>query len=920
MGQIVGLNAKPKRANLNALSLVPTPANGEIILVSSDNSMTSDGQGNFDSYIVGNGTTAATALPLNDNTGLFDISNIVINDFVSGKYLRASRVGETAWIDSAANCSYSNPVEVKVGDVVHCKHQGTQIACICTTNATGSTYTAVAISSNSSDIVESTYIVEEDGYIAVSSRTAALDAWVVRKVEKYLPSNSVVSDMIEGSEAPISSGTVKSASDSLNSRIDEIVGAEITYDDTIWTKSGMYITTGGSTTSSSAWAVSKPIYLKKGWTITINSQGSSVCAIAQTDVSGASYTPLVLMPYGVSGNNAYTYTASENVYIALSGKISEKDVTVLLNIPSSLNNDDSNFDYEFEYVDGLYVKSNGTLDAASGLSYTRPKKVYVGDKVVMYSQGGGVAAISTSDKIMSSINVVENSTNTSGYIKHEYTVESEGYAILSSRNVAFTEYPPYVVRNVVGLEQYVENLSVVNDVLQLGNINNYNITWENGLIALDGEIVSRQATSPRHSQPVYIEAGNTIRIKTGMWQAIIIARTDANMSYVFPLRTSSLKVSDTSGGGTLTYEYIVTSSGYYVISKYADNSNTVEIIPTSDKLEYTHSTSIIKRYENNQIKKCVYKEPYVNADFCAFFFSDVHGGIDNLSRMIELAEYYGDKVDCIINGGDTTPDRFTDLDSMSWFGNIINTCSIEILSAVGNHDTYSAPSTTDIYNAIVAPAATKYTGIIQPSNAASSGKCYYYKDYNGVRVIILDANIGFGGWNSDEESWLVAALEDARTNNYHVICVNHCGQYQNHAGVNRYNSSFASKAIGSGLDGASNKVQDGALAAVQNFIDAGGTFVCWLFGHTHWDDLYTINNYPQQMCFVTTSARYNLEWLVTKSGNIRELDYDTFNYIGVFKSGKIIKLGRFGMNYNNWLEQKNGFVFDYGNHLLLATS
>lgn len=64
MGQIVGLNAKPKRANQNALSLAPIPASGEIILVSSDNSMNAAGQGNFDCYIVGNGTTAATALPL----------------------------------------------------------------------------------------------------------------------------------------------------------------------------------------------------------------------------------------------------------------------------------------------------------------------------------------------------------------------------------------------------------------------------------------------------------------------------------------------------------------------------------------------------------------------------------------------------------------------------------------------------------------------------------------------------------------------------------------------------------------------------------------------------------------------------------------------------------------------------------------
>lgn len=64
MGQIVGGAAKPKRCNLNKLSQLGTPAAGEYILVSSDNSMTSDGQGNFDCYIIGDGTTAATELKL----------------------------------------------------------------------------------------------------------------------------------------------------------------------------------------------------------------------------------------------------------------------------------------------------------------------------------------------------------------------------------------------------------------------------------------------------------------------------------------------------------------------------------------------------------------------------------------------------------------------------------------------------------------------------------------------------------------------------------------------------------------------------------------------------------------------------------------------------------------------------------------
>lgn len=64
MGQIVSSAAKPKRCNLNKLSQLGTPAAGEYILVSSDNSMNAAGQGNFDAYVVGDGRTAAAALPL----------------------------------------------------------------------------------------------------------------------------------------------------------------------------------------------------------------------------------------------------------------------------------------------------------------------------------------------------------------------------------------------------------------------------------------------------------------------------------------------------------------------------------------------------------------------------------------------------------------------------------------------------------------------------------------------------------------------------------------------------------------------------------------------------------------------------------------------------------------------------------------
>ena len=77
MGQIIGSAAKPKRCNLNKLSQLGTPAAGEYILVSSDNSMNAAGQGNFDAYVVGNGRTAATALELKSIDGVAELAEEV---------------------------------------------------------------------------------------------------------------------------------------------------------------------------------------------------------------------------------------------------------------------------------------------------------------------------------------------------------------------------------------------------------------------------------------------------------------------------------------------------------------------------------------------------------------------------------------------------------------------------------------------------------------------------------------------------------------------------------------------------------------------------------------------------------------------------------------------------------------------------
>lgn len=69
MGQIRGTKAKISACNIRSLSSFGIPYAGMHILVSTDNSAMEDGNGNFDAYVVGDGKTAATELPLHYTNG-----------------------------------------------------------------------------------------------------------------------------------------------------------------------------------------------------------------------------------------------------------------------------------------------------------------------------------------------------------------------------------------------------------------------------------------------------------------------------------------------------------------------------------------------------------------------------------------------------------------------------------------------------------------------------------------------------------------------------------------------------------------------------------------------------------------------------------------------------------------------------------
>lgn len=154
MGQIVGTSAKVKRCNLNAIQTGGSQysvvlAAGEYMLVSSDNSMTATGNGNFDSYILGDGTTpcgsltimsivATDATPTEGSTnpvqsgGVWNATShlpkggyVIGNPLVGQTNIKIKADGTTA---TATNWYISAPIALKKGQTIKAHSYGNSCA------------------------------------------------------------------------------------------------------------------------------------------------------------------------------------------------------------------------------------------------------------------------------------------------------------------------------------------------------------------------------------------------------------------------------------------------------------------------------------------------------------------------------------------------------------------------------------------------------------------------------------------------------------------------------------------------------------------------------------------------------------------------------------------------------------------------
>lgn len=308
------------------------------------------------------------------------------------------------------------------------------------------------------------------------------------------------------------------------------------------------------------------------------------------------------------------------------------------------------------------------------------------------------------------------------------------------------------------------------------------------------------------------------------------------------------------------------------------------------------------------------------------WFSDVHGDGVNISRLNEFCERYKTRLSDIISSGDNVPSHFEDA-YVFW----VNNGGGPVITALGNHDAWTDDNDPDIveggyqgeslflvkpklcYDKFFAPYISGW-GVTQPQDAATLGKCYFYKDYTYteggttttiLRMIVLDCmhyNIYSDLVNgvSVQNTWLIETLADARTNGIPVLMVSH---YKGD-NINYLDCPWSSR------DYSSEDVTPLAKSAVKDFLDAGGELVCWLNGHDHFDIIGTFVSDPRQLQIGIETAKCPDTWGDSErvSGTKTQ---DCFNILAVDTRDKLIKIVRVGDDYNRGLYHKGRLVYRY---------
>ena len=289
-------------------------------------------------------------------------------------------------------------------------------------------------------------------------------------------------------------------------------------------------------------------------------------------------------------------------------------------------------------------------------------------------------------------------------------------------------------------------------------------------------------------------------------------------------------------------------------------------------------------------------------------FSDIHASAWAMKEIEKFRNVFADSLNDTICTGDMVHDKFSD--GMAFWN---DNSDGSILTCIGNHDSYngtdfSTPvSQTDLYNTFIAPYKDNWGA------ETVANHTYWYKDYQAqkVRLIVIDATIFDATEQSAQITWLNNALSGALSSGYSVVGAVHFPPMPNT--FQKIDGNFSALLHGTADDMwqfAWNTYNTAILGAVDDFINDGGDFVCWLSGHTHHDIISYDSRYPKQLFVTITCAMPNAEG-EERERNINDGTGLALNTVCVDTVRKYVKLIRYGAEWDDCLRHTGTCVIKY---------
>lgn len=582
-------------------------------------------------------------------------------------------------------------------------------------------------------------------------------------------------------------------------------------------------------------------------------------------------------------------------------------------------------------ANGLDAKINGvnTLTIEAGTNITLDQE---GNVLTINSTGGGAsdyADLSNKPKI----NNVELNGNKS---LNDLGIQPAGNYALES------EIPD--VSNFITNDENAKLLANKNDMAS-------QIEW------IDGYRVSRNNTSTLTAGTGYsvadieVQKGDKITIETpsGKTQPASISifskkvknGNEYNYRPLIPFKTANF------------YEYVVVEDGTITISvrsgSYFKEAHWYRAEAYKKDIEVMEKVNTLFPYEATRKKmSALYAYPMkasklAQRPLVLIHGSDIHAGAKNADLIAIFADRYSDCIDDVIITGDLTAGSYA-----TYTNFLAEDKYKKFLLTTGNHDVYDhngdavehgvsyddpAYWATNIekYNTYFAPNIANWN-VVQPTNAATLGLCYYYKDYNvgsgagvktvsTVRLIALDAM----AYDADQHAWLSSVLTDARQNNIAVVIAEHFPPTESDTDdTDEFNTPFNSYMNGMELKyGLSylgykvNNIIHTAASLVDDFINNGGEFTCWLCGHLHYGRVGTLKSHPNQIYIAVDVTNAGAVWKSVPRSEFDE-SYNLFNAVGIDTYNKVIKVARIGAGYDDHMRNADVMCIDYANRRLIS--